>query len=557
MGKRRSPLACTVLLLVCLPLFGNTDVFLNKDTLVVLSEGSATLGTGLFPDSLNPFAVFTAKNSASKKADTFLCTQGSPLVPAPKLSDPICEALFGFSTEILKTERLQPSGTVVVSVQIMAKAPLAGIRNRLDRLRRDSSAIAAISSLELRANSLASACCAWPNTRENCTIMAGAIAALDTTLAGITARDAQTQLREFDHAIALDGSYAYLFFLRGRAQNSLQKPLEAIADFSKALVFDSALVPAYSGRGRLLQAMGKDSAALEDFGHAALLDTTDKQALVAIGVLLAKKESYEDALLAFSRVIALDSACPAVFLLRAAVYDSLKQYTRAIGDYTAALAHPPASVNAYICRGIDYIRLGKGYETDADRDFTRALTVDSQNTSALYWRGCAYINLARYASAAADFSRAIGYKLASAEVFFNRGYALLMQKKYGEAIQDLSAAIGTRPQWFEPCYYRVYCYGSLGKWQESAIDMNGALAINPQSGDALFNLAYACKMLKRNEEAIMNLSRYLDLKGNSEGKETRVKQMIQEIKYDFDEGKPSPEQVIREREEKRKKKTQE
>ena len=56
------------------------------------------------------------------------------------------------------------------------------------------------------------------------------------------------------------------------------------------------------------------------------------------------------------------------YMYRAAVYDALRQFDKAVSDYAAAIDLPPQSANAYQHRGEDHFRLGHFKESVADFD---------------------------------------------------------------------------------------------------------------------------------------------------------------------------------------------
>lgn len=112
-------------------------------------------------------------------------------------------------------------------------------------------------------------------------------------------------------------------------------------------------------------------------------------------------------------------------------HDSMGQVMAAGGAYAGAVEHFNAAINivpdygnAYYNRGTAYIQL-RQYQKAID-DFTRAIDLKPYDAVYAYDnRGAVYYSLGRFREAIADYSEAIRLKEDDAEAYYNRGLAYL------------------------------------------------------------------------------------------------------------------------------------
>ncbi|MGI0479732.1 protein kinase domain-containing protein [Geminocystis sp. CENA526] len=116
-------------------------------------------------------------------------------------------------------------------------------------------------------------------------------------------------------------------------------------------------------------------------------------------------KQYEKAIIDYTKAIELDPNYIYAYNNRGVVYENLKEYEKAIMDYTKAIELDPNYKSAYNNRGIVYGQL-KEYEK-AIMDYTKAIELDPNYTYAYNNRGVAYENLKEYEKAIMDYTKAI------------------------------------------------------------------------------------------------------------------------------------------------------
>jgi tetratricopeptide (TPR) repeat protein len=127
---------------------------------------------------------------------------------------------------------------------------------------------------------------------------------------------------------------------------------------------------------------------------------------------------------------------------RATAYSELREFKKAIADYTRALTLEPNYANAYLGRGITY---GKGGNHElAMADFNSALEIDPLNIDAYYNRGLAHKNLGRNT----------------------------------EAIEDLRAALRINPEYAKAYYTLSIIYYKIGNMEAAIAARSRAAELN-------------------------------------------------------------------------------
>jgi tetratricopeptide (TPR) repeat protein len=197
---------------------------------------------------------------------------------------------------------------------------------------------------------------------------------------------------------------------------------------------------------------------------------------------------------------------------RGEAYRNLKDYPRAIQDYTQAIRLNPDIALAYSNRGEAYRNL-KDYPR-AMEDYTQAIRLEPHLAEAYLNRGAAYVDLEDYSRAIQDCDQAIRLKPDYAEVYINRGAAYLGLKNYSRAIQDLDRAIRLEPHLAEAYLNRGAAYVALEDYSRAIQDCDQAIRLEPDLAEAYLNRGNGYLGLKDYSRAIQDLDRAIRLKPN-------------------------------------------
>ncbi len=142
------------------------------------------------------------------------------------------------------------------------------------------------------------------------------------------------------------------------------------------------------------------------FGLAAI--GQDTEAVFNRAENLFASEKYGEASKLYAQVVSSDPKNMNAYLRRGFCFSILKQYEKAVADFTVVIDLHPNHPFAYISRGSAYNKLEK-FQT-ALIDFDRALNIDPKDQEAYNNRGWAKNGLGLYKEACKDWktSRKLG-----------------------------------------------------------------------------------------------------------------------------------------------------
>lgn len=186
---------------------------------------------------------------------------------------------------------------------------------------------------------------------------------------------------ELDDAIKLEPNCAEFYFKRGDCFLELIKYKEAYADFTKAIQLEPKHFPAYKRRARLNYERGNYDDAIKDYDKA-LQATPNKSERAEIVKQKAKMHSYmkkyDLAVQELTQSIALERA-PHTLMLRGNQYFSMKQYKKAIDDYSEAIKFnsPKLQDRLFTMRADAYEKVGRFDLAKKDRKSAKELVDDS------------------------------------------------------------------------------------------------------------------------------------------------------------------------------------
>lgn len=142
------------------------------------------------------------------------------------------------------------------------------------------------------------------------------------------------------------------------------------------------------------------------------------------------------------------------YFFRGQIYQRLKQYQKALADYTQAITIDPQYAVGYQFRGNIYEEL-KEYQM-AIADYDRAILIAPQNTNH-YSRATVYQQLKDYQMAIVDYSQTIAINSQYAEAYENRGVCKHALGDIIGGIEDLQTAAELYRQQENTTKYQTTC----------------------------------------------------------------------------------------------------
>ena len=236
----------------------------------------------------------------------------------------------------------------------------------------------------------------------------------------------------YSQVITINAYDSTVFNSRGNAYSRKGDLNQAIADWERALRIDPNLAEAKRNIETAQQQQQREREQLqrEQLQRAqAALDQGRKNYDI---------RDYNRAVSDFTDAILLNPNSNDAYFQRARAYNALRNYDRAIADYTQVLKLDPTDGGAYYNRALVYTD-----KKDYDRvitDCTQAIRLNSNASSAYYLRGNAYYEKMNYKMAILDYTEAIRLDPKDASAYNNRGAAYEKTGEYGRARADYEEA---------------------------------------------------------------------------------------------------------------------
>jgi len=175
----------------------------------------------------------------------------------------------------------------------------------------------------------------------------------------------------------------------------------------------------------------------------------------------------------------------------------------------------PQNIEVFYYRGYVNYKL-RDYEK-AITDFTKVIELGGRLTKGNYLgrlkyaevyneRGNEKSYLENYGSALVDYNMAIGINTRFAKAIGNRGNVKVLLGDTLGAMTDFDRAIITKPKDFENYINRGLVKGDLEDYNRAIQDFNIAISLAPNSSDSYVGRAYIKDLMKDYEGAIFDLS---------------------------------------------------
>ncbi len=195
----------------------------------------------------------------------------------------------------------------------------------------------------------------------------------------LSLRQYEPALRDFDAAIANDGSDNITYLDRGVTEQQLGDLQDAIRDYTRSLELETT-APALIDRGIAYARLGEPEKARTDFDAALALEPRNVPALIgradanyALGLATQDPKRLAASLKDYTQVLKASPRNAAAYFVRGNVYFDLEDYAAAYGDYSESLAIDANQPAALFNRSLAAEHLGRSADAARDRGAARAL----------------------------------------------------------------------------------------------------------------------------------------------------------------------------------------
>lgn len=225
---------------------------------------------------------------------------------------------------------------------------------------------------------------------------------------------------------------------------------------------------------------------------------------------LFKTEVLQKAIVCYDKSILVNKSNGISYYYRAVAYAALKEHTKALSDYEAAVVNSPNNAGFHLGFG-NYLMDVKKFDK-AEVCFSNAIQMDSTLWQAYYKRGVLFFRVGRIGEAISDFNMALHYNNRDKLIYLKRGMAFDELKMHEKAIDDFSSAISLDADYAEAYVFKGNSLMEAGKFELALLDFDFVLQRDPTNFTARYNRATCKYLLKSYADAISDYSFSLRLK---------------------------------------------
>ncbi|MCC5931801.1 MAG: tetratricopeptide repeat protein [Cyclobacteriaceae bacterium] len=219
----------------------------------------------------------------------------------------------------------------------------------------------------------------------------------------------------------------------------LNRYKEAEDVLNDALLNDGENADLLLNRGILYEKMNRKEDAAADYARILLIYPMHEKASIYLS-RTGIEVNNNDKLVLFNSILENNPEFIEALSQRAALHFSMKDYNKALKDYTDAIRLQPLNAEFWLSRGITHLKL-KNYSL-ALSDVNKALTICPDCEKAYFNRGNIRHQQRDYTKAIEDYNLAIFYDKEYTQAYYNRAMARLNLKQKAEACSDLQIAAG-------------------------------------------------------------------------------------------------------------------
>jgi tetratricopeptide (TPR) repeat protein len=199
------------------------------------------------------------------------------------------------------------------------------------------------------------------------------------------------------------------------------------------------------------------------------------------GVAYDFKGETRKAISDFDAAIQLKPNFGEAYINRGLAWIKAPDYDRAILDFTEATKHDPKNAHMALSnRGGAYGE--KGDHIQAIKDYDAAIRLNRNYPAAYYGRGDSYRAIGEYERALENYSQTIRLVPTFVDAYVNRGATYQQQGDNERAIADYSTAIRIRPNTAIALANRGNAYAMIGDCDRALADLDGAIRLRPNNG---------------------------------------------------------------------------
>ena len=327
-------------------------------------------------------------------------------------------------------------------------------------------------------------------------------------------KDKENSINDYNIAIELAPDNSNYYYGRGKLyEEELNQYNNALLDYDKAIELQPKNTIFLFGRAFLFDKIEQYDKALSDYLKVIEMDPKNSEAYNNVAILFKDYiQNYDKALEFYNKSIELLPDEALGYINRGYLYKNyIKNNEKAILDYNKAIELAPNKANYYIVRGNFYEELKQNDK--ALLDYNKAIEIEPLNsenfiTRAMYYRK----QTKQFDLALQDYNKVIELEPKVDSNYSNRAilefFDLNLKDK---ATEDFKKAIELAPENSTYYYYRIKTYLFIDDYKNAIIDINKTVAIDKNDPESYFDLAIIYKKQKKYLQALIQISKAIDL----------------------------------------------
>lgn len=217
-------------------------------------------------------------------------------------------------------------------------------------------------------------------------------------------------------------------------------PEIALINLNKAVKEDSSIWVSYYYRGVCHKKLANFDAAERDFLKALLLNRKLQEACFELGEILIAKNQLKDASDKFVEAVNINPKWAEGYFGMANVSFLSNSFSEAADMYKKCISLNSRFTPAIIMLGTLELR-ARFNAKQAVVEFTKAITIDSANSQAYFWRGIAHLENQDIKSCLKDWDKLISLNPGNTFYIMLRGFANIEAGNFDQAFIDLKNAL--------------------------------------------------------------------------------------------------------------------
>ena len=247
-------------------------------------------------------------------------------------------------------------------------------------------------------------------------------------------------------------------------------------------------------------------------------NTDNKRALLLRAKIYNGLKDFSKAILDFKALISLDSIYSDAYFYRTTSFEGLNQYEKALADYSKAIELEPDNAKYYLFRGDFYNNQLEDYDK-ALADFSQAIELEPDNDNFFFNRALLYDkNIETYTEAIDDYYRVLEINPQMSSPLNNIALIYEELKDYNNALEAYNKIIELDPD--EALYYsnRGGLYGfKLEDYDKALADFSQAIELEPDNAEYFSKRAILyTNNLKDYDNALADISKAIELNPDNE-----------------------------------------